>query len=131
MDFSNIALFRLSGARLDYLAQRHRVIAENVVHANTPDYQAKDLKPFESLLGGIKPVAAARTSAMHLTGGRPAGTVAEARRPDQWEVTPDGNSVSLEQEMTKGSETRDAFALTAGLFQRNVQMLRAAWRTGG
>lgn len=130
MDFSNISVFRMAGARLDYLAERQRLIAENVVNANTPDYQAKDLKPFESLMSGQRPVAPSRTSSLHLAGLRPASSFQEARRPDQWEVTPDGNSVSLEQEMNKGSETRDAFSLTAGVFQRNVQMLRAAWRVG-
>ncbi|PWC42587.1 flagellar biosynthesis protein FlgG [Azospirillum sp. TSO22-1] len=128
MDFNNIGVFRLAGARLEHLAQRQRLIAENVVNANTPDYRAKDVKPFEALLGGMKPVAAARTSSAHLASTRPADIVRETRRPELWEVTPDGNAVALEQEMTKGSETRDAFALTAGLFQRNVQMLRAAWK---
>ncbi|HYG86942.1 MAG TPA: flagellar biosynthesis protein FlgG [Azospirillum sp.] len=129
MDFNSIGLFRLAGARLDHLAQRQRLIAENVVNANTPDYRVKDVKPFEALLGGMKPVAVAQTSSMHLASTRPADIVREARRPDIWEVSPDGNAVALEQEMNKGSETRDAFALTAGLFQRNVQMLRMAWKS--
>ncbi len=128
MDFSGIGVFRLAGARLDYLSQRQRLIAENVVNANTPDYRAKDLKPFESMLGDPKPVVPARTAAMHLTGSRGADMARETRRPEVWEQTPDGNSVSLDQEMSKGSETRDAFALTANLFHRNVQMLRMAWR---
>lgn len=131
MDFSNISVFRLAGARLDYLAERQKLIAANVVNANTPDYQAKDLKPFEELMHGPKSVTPARTSSMHLVGFNAAGAVQEARKPERWETTPDGNSVSLEQEMNKGSETRDAFALTAGVFQRNLQMLRAAWHTGG
>ena len=131
MDFSNISVFRLAGAKLDYLAERQRLIAANVVNANTPDYQAKDLKPFEALMNGPQTVTPVRTSSTHLVGFNTSGTMQEARRPERWETTPDGNSVSLEQEMNKGSETRDAFALTTGLFQRNLQMLRAAWRTGG
>nr|WP_247897222.1 flagellar basal body protein [Azospirillum argentinense] len=130
MDFSNISVFRLTGARLDYLAERQKLIAANVVNANTPGYQPKDLKPFAALMDGPQTVAPALTSPMHLTGFNPSGAVQEARRPEQWETTPDGNAVSLEQEMNKGSETRDAFALTAGLFQRNLQILRAAWRAG-
>lgn len=135
MDFSNISVFRLAGARLDYLAERQKLIAGNVVNANTPDYRTKDLKPFDELMrgqaAGPQGVAPARTSALHLAGFTTGGaSVQEARKPDQWETTPDGNSVSLEQEMNKGSETRDAFALTAGVFQRNLQMLRAAWRVG-
>lgn len=134
MDFSNISVFRLAGARLDYLAERQTLIAGNVVNANTPDYRARDLKPFDELMrgpgAGPQSVVPARTSAMHLAGFTTGGSVQEARRPDRWETTPDGNAVSLEQEMNKGSETRDAFALTAGVFQRNLQMLRAAWRVG-
>ena len=131
MDFSNIAVFKLAGARLDYLAERQKLIAQNVVNADTPSYQAKDLKPFESMLDKLRPVTPVRTSAMHLAGLRTVATASQARQTEQWEVTPAGNSVSLEHEMAKGSETRDAFALTTGLFQRNLQMLRAAWRMGG
>lgn len=130
MNFSEIGLFRLAGTRLDYLAQRQKLIAENVVNANTPDYTARDLKPFETVMNGIRPVQPARTGAMHLAGLKPAGDFREAGKENLWELTPSGNAVSLEQEMMKGSETRDAFALTTGLLQRNVQMLRMAWRNG-
>jgi flagellar basal-body rod protein FlgB len=131
MDFSNIKLFQLAGSKLDYLAERHRLIAQNVVNANTPEYKSQDLKPFESMLGGMRAVVPERTAPMHLAGLKPAGMAREVNRPDAWEVTPDGNTVSLEQEMQKGAETRDSFGLTASLFQRNVQLLRAAWRANG
>lgn len=130
MDFSNIAFFRLAGTRLDYLAQRQKLVAENVANANTPEYRTRDLKPFEAVLRDGGPVAPARTSALHLAAGRPASPFRETRGAEAWEITPDGNSVSLEQEMIKGSENRDAVALTTGLFHRNVQMLRMAWRSG-
>ncbi|MBP2232386.1 flagellar biosynthesis protein FlgG [Azospirillum agricola] len=130
MDFSKIGLFQLAGTRLDYLAQRQKLIAENVVNANTPDYTARDLKSFDAVLNGVRPVETARTAALHLTGGKPVTAFREAGKQDLWESTPSGNAVSLEQEMSKGSETRDAFALTTSLFQRNVQMLRMAWRNG-
>ncbi|MCG5240531.1 flagellar biosynthesis protein FlgG [Azospirillum doebereinerae] len=130
MDLSKIGFFQLAGTRLDYLAQRQKLIAENVVNANTPDYAARDLKPFDAVLNDVRPVEAARTSAFHLTGGKPATAFREAGREGLWETTPSGNAVSLEQEMSKGSDNRDAFALTTSLFQRNVQMLRMAWRNG-
>ena len=130
MDFSKIGLFQLAGTRLDYLAQRQKLIAENVVNANTPGYAARDLKPFEAVLNDVKPVETARTAAFHLTGGKPTTAFREAGKAGLWETTPSGNAVSLEHEMSKGSDNRDAFALTTGLFQRNVQMLRMAWRNG-
>ena len=130
MDLSKIGLFQLAGTRLDYLAQRQKLIAETVVNANTPDYQARDLKSFDSVMEGIRPVETARTSGLHLVGSRAATPYREEGKAGLWESTPSGNAVSLDQEMIKGSETRDAFALTTSLFQRNVQMLRMAWRNG-
>lgn len=130
MDLSKIGFFQLAGTRLDYLAQRQKLIAENVVNANTPDYQARDLKSFDSVMEGIRPVETARTSALHLASTRTTTPYHEEGKAGLWESTPSGNAVSLEQEMIKGSETRDAFALTTSLFQRNVQMLRMAWRNG-
>ncbi|MGQ9370170.1 flagellar biosynthesis protein FlgG [Azospirillum sp. ST 5-10] len=131
MDFSQIGVFKLAGLRLDYLAQRQKVIAENVVNANTPDYKSRDLKPFDAILNDIQPVVPARTAALHLASARPAGSFREDHAYVPWETTPSGNAVSLDQEMSKASDTGDAFALTTGLFQRNMQMLRLAWRSGG
>ena len=130
MDLGKIGFFQLAGTRMDYLAQRQKLVAENVVNANTPDYQARDLKSFDSVMEGIRPVETVRTSGLHLAGVRSTAGFREAGKAGLWETTPSGNAVSLEQEMIKGSETRDAFALTAGLFQRNLQILRAAWRAG-
>jgi flagellar basal-body rod protein FlgB len=131
MDIAAIGLFQAAGSRLDYLAERHRLVAQNVVNANTPGYRSRDLAPFEAVMGGLKPVVTARTDAMHLAGSRSAGQVAEQRRAETWEVNPDGNGVSLEQEMIKASETRETYNLVTGIFQKNVAMLRAAWSSRG
>jgi flagellar basal-body rod protein FlgB len=131
MDIAAIGLFQAAGSRLDYLAERHRLVAQNVVNANTPGYRSRDLAPFEAVMGGLKPVVAARTDAMHLAGSRSAGQVAEQRRAETWEMNPDGNGVSLEQEMIKASETRETYNLVTGIFQKNVAMLRAAWSSRG
>lgn len=135
MDISAIGLFQAAAARLDYLAERHRLVAQNVVNANTPGYLSRDLAPFEAVMGGLRPVVPARTDALHLAGTRSAGAAAEQRRAGTWagtwEVSPDGNGVSLEQEMIKASETRETYNLVTGIFQKNVAMLRAAWSTRG
>lgn len=127
MDIGAIGLFQAAGLRLDYLAERHRLVAQNVVNANTPGYRARDLAPFEAVMGGLRPVLPARTDGLHLAGTNGAGRVAEQRRAETWEVNPDGNGVSLEQEMIRANETRETYNLVTGIFQKNVAMLRAAW----
>ena len=44
MELGDIPLFAMLKSRLGYLSDRQRVIAENVANANTPGYQARDLK---------------------------------------------------------------------------------------
>lgn len=131
MDFSNISLFKLAGARFDYLSERQRLVAQNVANANTPGYQTKDLKSFDTLFDSLKPVTLQRTSAAHMDVSGTTSPVPLDRKPVSWETTPDGNAVALEQEMMKGSDVRDSYTLASSVFQRNVQLLRAAWRTNG
>jgi flagellar basal-body rod protein FlgB len=127
MDITAIGLFRVAGSRMEYLAERHRIVAQNVVNANTPGYRARDLVPFEAVMGGMRPVAPMLTSSLHLAGTRPTGPVRIDRRPETWEMNPDGNGVSLEQEMIKAADTREAYGLVVSLFQKHAAMLRAAW----
>ena len=46
MEPGDIPLLAMLKGRLGYLSDRQRVIAENVANANTPGYQARDLKAF-------------------------------------------------------------------------------------
>ncbi|WP_207477329.1 flagellar biosynthesis protein FlgG [Arenibaculum pallidiluteum] len=131
MDIGGISLLKVAGQRLEYLAQRHQVIAENVVNANTPGYLAKDLKPFDGIMNSLRPVTTAQTDARHFTVSAAGSTAQEARRAESWEVAPDGNSVSLEQEMMKASETREAYTLVSSLYQKSMGMLRVAWSARG
>ena len=43
MTTQDIGLFKALGAKMDYLGQRQRVIAQNVANADTPNYRPNDL----------------------------------------------------------------------------------------
>jgi flagellar basal-body rod protein FlgB len=135
MDIAGIGLFQLAGKRLNYLAQRQQVIAQNVVNANTPAYKAKDLEPFERVMAGMHPVTPVRTDPMHLAAaGLAGGDGAAARvrsRGDSWETVPDRNSVSLEQEMIRSADTREAYGMVAGIYQKHAGLLRLAYAGHG
>ena len=47
MSTQEIGLLKAIGAKLDYLGQRHKVIAENIANADTPGYKPKDLTPVD------------------------------------------------------------------------------------
>ncbi|MFV3076830.1 flagellar basal body protein [Niveispirillum fermenti] len=128
MDLSTIGLFNLASRRMDYLSARHKVLAENIANADTPGARARDLKPFtfaEALKGaGAGPV---RTDAAHLEPLRPAAAFRDDRRAAVYETAPDGNSVILEEQMTKTAEVRQQYDLAANLFQKGVGMMRFAY----
>jgi len=131
MDFGSIGLLRLASRRLEHLSERQRVVAENIANADTPGYRARDVVPFGEMLAGARPVAPERTDPRHLRGTRPEGGVAAVAERDGWATNPNGNSVSLEQEMAKAADTRETYTMVASVYQKSVAMLRMAVGRGG
>lgn len=50
----SMSFFALASKRLDWLAARQKVISENVANANTPDFLAKEVAGFDSVLAGTQ-----------------------------------------------------------------------------
>lgn len=133
MDLTKIPLLSGLAARLDFLASRTSVIAENIANADTPDYVAKDLKTptFRTMAQS----AAAQPQPMRVSDPRHVAAAPGAQdRPFTVERAPDGeaslsgNQVSLETQAMKLSETRQEYALAANLYRKSLAMLRLAAR---
>lgn len=124
-----IALFSLIGRKLDYIATRHTLLAQNVAHADTPGFMARDLKPFSAVLDmkGVAPLA--RTDDAHMGPVRGKTEYAEDRRAGAWEVEPSGNGVALEEQMMKAADATRDYQLATSLMRKNVSMLRAQLTT--
>jgi len=131
MGVDDIPLFSNLRGRLGWLAERQRVVAENVANADTPGYAARDLtlpRDFSEALSSARGVELARTSATHLPSpsGSPSRFVVEAS-PDS-ETTPDGNSVVVEEQMLRLAESRMEYDAAIGFYQKSLNMLRLASR---
>ena len=123
MDLTNVDLFKLAERRLDWVSRRQELLAQNVANANTPGYQARDLKPFAALLAN-KPVALAETNPMHLAASR--NTAEQDRNLVVSERAPDGNSISLDEELTKLADTGGMHQLATNLYTKYMGMFRIA-----
>lgn len=145
MDLGDIPIFAMLKSRLGYLNERQRLIAENVANANTPGFQARDLKAFsfESHMqaaaggaAGASAVAATPAGTMAVTqpghmqpkGARPG--VRTTKSPDS-ERTLDSNGVVLEDEMIKLTDARMDYDAAIGFYQSSLTMLRTAIRKPG
>lgn len=128
----SISLFSLISKRMSWLAQRQTVLSDNIANADTPGYEARDLKAFnfrKVLHASSSPAAPMRqTSALHLSGTRlersDAARAEVEKKP--YETTISGNAVVLEEQMVKVSETQSAYQLTTNLYRKQLDMLRSA-----
>lgn len=119
-----VYLFDLASQASRWLAARQATIAENTANANTPGYKAQDITPFADVLDNTQ-VALTTTSPLHIALG--AADLAEPALKDggAWEVTLSGNSVSLEQEMTKAGDVNRAYSLNMSIIKAFNSMFMA------
>lgn len=109
--------------RMHYQQARQKVLAENVANADSPGFRPVDLKAPKAD-GGLG-VSLARTSAGHmsLSGGN--GGFDNTGAP-RFETTPNGNAVSLEDEMMKVAQNQSDYQLAASLYSKGLGLMKIA-----
>lgn len=121
--FAQIDTMRMARDLGAHAAQRQRVIATNVANADTPGYRARDLPEFEESLrrGSLE---LRTTRAGHLAAGLsgPPFRAVEA----EGEPSPNGNTVSLEDEMVRSADAKREFDLSLAVMQSGLNLMRTA-----
>jgi flagellar basal-body rod protein FlgB len=134
MDLSKLAIFKMAKNRLDWAAQREKVLSQNIANADTPNYKASDLKEldFKDLaLSQSKRVQMVRTNTAHMAGGLPdSGPYQEKVERYPYESSPDGNEVILEEQMSKLGETKSQYNMSVQLLKKHLNMIKIATRSG-
>jgi flagellar basal-body rod protein FlgB len=133
MDFGSLPLFRAMAKRMAWLGERQQVLAQNVANVDTPGFQPQDLKKpdFRALVAGASAkLPLAGTQPMHLASVQGGGGFKAAAAPGAERMI-SGNTVSIEGEMMKVSETASDYALMTNLYRRHIGMLKAALGRGG
>ena len=121
-------LFELASSQARYLELRQSTIATNVANANTPGFKARDVEPFNKVLDGM-PVRLATTSPSHLQLSAAESDTRPTAKKDSWEVVHSGNSVSLEQEMIKGSDVSRDYSMNSAVVRSFHRMLLSSVKT--
>jgi flagellar basal-body rod protein FlgB len=131
MSAHDLPILKALGAKMDYLAQRQALIAQNIANADTPGYRPRDLAPadFGAMVRGADTVRVTRTHAGHMAPGMPGATGGEVVDAPPWEVAPAGNAVVMEQQLVAASETMMDYTLATSLYQKQVGLLKAAVRS--
>ena len=120
----DLTLLRLSSQLAAHSAARQTVITENIAHADTPGFRARDVPDFADSLNSGPALAAQVTRPGHIAFGADANGF-EAREIASFGAeTPNGNSVSLEDQMMRGAEVRQNHDLALGVYRKTMDILR-------
>ncbi len=153
MNLYDIPIFGMLRAKLDWLNERQRVLAENISNASTQSYKAKDLKApsFSDLMHMAQDEARKADNAPGMPGTTPPMGVpgvpnaqgitafSGPQRPDapykpevieDGEMTPNGNSVVLEEQMMKVAETQTEFQSAVEIYRKGIDLLHVAIGSG-
>jgi flagellar basal-body rod protein FlgB len=119
------------------LDQRQRVVAENIANSETPHFKARDVAPtdFSALLASQQ----ARGAGVHVS--RPLIAISDAMvamgasRPrdprivddkETSETKPDGNNVTLEEQLLKMGQIQTDFSALTNLYRKQMSLIDTA-----
>ncbi|MEM1343072.1 MAG: FlgB family protein [Pseudomonadota bacterium] len=118
----NLTVLKMASAMARHAAARHSVLAQNVANADTPGYRARDVAAFAALVKESFTTRATRPG--HFADGLPsrAGTPepVEIAYPD----SPNGNSVSLEDQSVRAVEAQGQHAMAMAIYAKSVDLMR-------
>ncbi|NKB48486.1 MAG: flagellar basal body rod protein FlgB [Alphaproteobacteria bacterium] len=135
MEFNNVPIMQMMTKKMSWLSRRTEVIAQNVSNADTPGYNARDLKQvdFRDLVAreaGPKDAGPRVTNARHMTGTTATLPFDSEKTPDNFETSINGNDVSLEQQLTRLGQTQLSYQATTNLYRKHLDLFRIALGRG-
>jgi flagellar basal-body rod protein FlgB len=109
-----VSLLDLSSNMARHAATRHSLISQNIANADTPGYKAQDVADFADVM-----------KAQALSG--PDAQVNSLEVKDRQTLgSPNGNSVSLEDELMRGSRAQHDHELAISIYRSTLTMMKTA-----
>lgn len=124
--------------RMQNLSQRQQVIAQNLANSETPGYKSRDVSEpnFGDLLQGAGGISIAKprvelTGTMKSLGAvQPVGSGLVFDK-DVTETKPDGNNVTLEDQLLKMGKVQADFSAMTNIYRKQMLLLRTALGKAG
>lgn len=124
--FEKLNVFKIAYSMATHAGKRQALVSENMANANTPGYRAKDIKPFKEIYaageaqGGMM---ASRSS--HLNGADGSGFDWAVQTREGY-INPNGNSVTLEEEILNGVEAKRQHDRALAIYKSSMTILRTS-----
>lgn len=112
-----------------YSGARQAQIAKNIANADTPGYRARDLSDFSETYQQKKPNSEMRaTRPEHIHRSGPTNSVRTFDLGGQ--TAPNGNTVSIEQQMSLSTDARSKHDLALTVYRSSMDILRTSLGRG-
>ena len=130
MGLMDMPVFSALTDKMRWHQTRQGLLAENVANAETPGYRGRDLAQYDfadrqSQMASSSAVVTTVTQPMHFTASSGEGAFA-AQRMATFEITPEGNGITLEDEMMKVTTNMMDYQAATSLYQKSIRILRVA-----
>lgn len=122
--FEKIEMMRMARALSHHASERHLVVARNIANADTPGFKAEDVTSFADSYRASALSPMRTTDPRHLDS--PDWSPTTRHMVAETGVSPNGNSVSLEEEMLKAAEVKRGHDLSLGIYSSALDLMRTS-----
>lgn len=124
----DVGILRVASEAANHATARQSVIAENMANSNTPGYRARDIVSFADTLHSqssfsknIRP-----TRVGHIPFEQNINGYQSIEQSAFGTDSPNGNTVSIEDQMVRAAEVKHQHDLALGVYQKSMSILRAS-----
>jgi flagellar basal-body rod protein FlgB len=122
----NLTIFRMAHAMASHAGTRQAVIAQNIANADTPGYRAADVTPFREIVANSTGSAMRATRERHLNASGTAATPRILQAAADGQANPNGNGVSLEEQMLNAVEVKRQHDRAIAIYKSTLGILRTS-----
>ena len=136
---NDLTILTMAKSLAAHATRRQGLVAENIANADTPGFRAQDVRSFAEVYRGPGADSGAASGAVGQAAFAPSATRAGHSGFDHagaaaavYDITridaasPDGNSVSLEDQMVRGARAMADHELSLGVLRKSMDLLRMA-----
>ncbi len=124
--YDNLEIMRMAQSMAVHASARQEAVAQNIANADTPGYRAQDVTPFNDTYESTGGHAMRATRTGHFGETAVASGYSATFIDSDAAQSPNGNTVSLENELVKSSQIKSQHDKALALYKSSLDILRAS-----
>lgn len=121
--YQSLSIFQTASAMAKHAGARQAIIAQNVANADTPNYEARTLPAFSEMVHQGTEISVKQSRVGHMVNTSQDVTSTQ-RGHSRTEPAPNGNSVSLEEEMMNSINVTREHDRALAIYRHAMTVLR-------